>query len=264
VKAETVEAPRRRELMVVIWLFGATFLALCLLSYSPGDPCFLLREGLTRPVGNWMGPVGAAIAGWLMALVGYSSWLAPATLVAFAHRSLGGEVVPFRGESRARRAMRASGVILLMLSGALFLTLSLGRVEVDGEAARAGGIVGHALGGLFEGLVGKAGALFITALVVIVALMAAVDFSPLKAASRLADAFHFIREKVGDALTKRRQARLRREEVATEREVREKTRTSSQIRIVVDPPRGRSSFRRWTFSTRSARAGRMSTVRPCY
>jgi S-DNA-T family DNA segregation ATPase FtsK/SpoIIIE len=67
-----------------------------------------------------------------------------------------------------------------------------------------------------------------------VALMAAVDFSPVKAAKILAGAALWVRDRAGDFVVRRREMKRRRLQVARDRELIEKTRTRREIKIVVE------------------------------
>lgn len=233
VKAAMISMRRRQELYGVIWIFNGLFLALCLLSYSPKDPCLFIREGATGPIGNWMGPVGATLGGWLIALFGFSIWMLPPALLAFGAWGLMGKARPDWGNP-GKMALRSAGAALLVFSVSVFLELALSRINIDGEPVRAGGIAGRGLGLLLTGLVGWAGALFLGALLTVVGLMAAVDFSPLKALRMIASGALLLRERSGDVWTRWSEARRRRKEVSQEREELEKVRTQPEIRIVID------------------------------
>jgi S-DNA-T family DNA segregation ATPase FtsK/SpoIIIE len=64
--------------------------------------------------------------------------------------------------------------------------------------------------------------------------MAAVDFSPVKAAKILAGAALWVRDRAGDFVVRRREMKRRRLQVARDRELIEKTRTRREIKIVVE------------------------------
>ncbi len=243
-EAVNADAPvvsrRKRELYGVLWSFVALFFALGLLSYSPKDPCPFIREGLTGPVTNWMGPLGAAIAGWIYTISGFSAWLIPPALGAFAYRAFSGKWSPFLGLSRVRLALRGGGASLLFLSAAVFLELSLTDVGMDGERVRAGGLIGRGLGAWLSGSLGYWGALFLGGLLTVLGLMAAIDFSPIRAARRVSDWAGWGKDYVSSILTRRREAQRRHEIVAQERRVIKDNRTHSEIKIVIeDKPKPR-------------------------
>ncbi|MFO8056506.1 MAG: DNA translocase FtsK 4TM domain-containing protein [bacterium] len=232
---ETLKAEktrRKQELWGVLWGFGTAFVALCLFTFSPKDPCLFIREGATGPVMNLLGPVGATLSGWLFMLVGFSSWLLVPAMAAVAltyFRRSGEEESP--GKHPTRLLRRGAGAVLLLVSAAVFLELAFGRVEMEGEVIGAGGIAGGFLGEVLAGLAGEAGALIIGLLLTVLALMAAFDFSPRRAGRALLNAFLFARQKASDYLTRKKEARRRREMVK-EKQEEEKTRPQPQIRIV--------------------------------
>jgi len=235
VKAALMTERRRRELFGVIWTFLALFFSLCLLSFSPRDPCLFIREGAITPVKNWMGPLGADVSGWLYALIGFSAWLIPPLLAAFALWNFRGKGGPTWKGGRARFVVRVVGAVMLLFAVSVFLELALDTVKIDQETVRAGGIAGGALGRLLAGLLGSAGALIAGALLAVTALMAAADFSPVKAARMAADAAYWARDQAGEAYLRWRERRRRREEVTRDRDLLEKTRTQREIKIVTEP-----------------------------
>ena len=93
-KAALMTTRRKQELWGVVWSFLALFFILSLLSYSPRDPCLFIREGAMGPARNWMGPAGATLAGWLQALIGFSAWLIPPAIIAFALWEFRGQGAP--------------------------------------------------------------------------------------------------------------------------------------------------------------------------
>jgi S-DNA-T family DNA segregation ATPase FtsK/SpoIIIE len=222
----------------VVYSFLAVFFALCLFSYSPRDPCVFIREGAAGPTANWMGPLGATLAGWLWALFGLSAWALPPGLLTPAVRHFRDRPGLEWRTGWPRMVIRALGAALLVLSAAMFLELALdrGRVVIDGTEVRAGGIVGAALGEWLAGMMSRAGALFLGALLLVVALMAAFDFSPVRAGRAIADVLLILKDRVTEAVTLRLEARKRRQSVAEEREQIEKTRTQREIKIVMDDP----------------------------
>ena len=233
--AEIISPRRKHELLGVIWGFLALFWTLCLVSYSPKDPCPFIREGQTAQLENWMGPVGASLSGWMMTVFGFSSWMLPPALLMFA-------VWSFRGKgglplhNKPKLMLRLGGCILLILSASMFFELAFGKINFDGELLRSGGILGGALSGWVSGILGPAGSMFLGALLTILALMAAVDFSPVSAYRLTTDFFSKFRQRAGSSLVQWREAEKRHKEVAEVREEIEKTRTQPkpQIKIVID------------------------------
>ncbi len=232
-KAEIMTLKRKQELLGVVLGFGALFILLCLASYSPKDPCLLLRGGLTRPVHNWMGPFGATVSGWLMAAVGFSAWLLFPALAALAARSFMGMAL-LNDKGKLRLLARLTGCAVLVLSASVFLELGFGKVSVHGEAVRAGGMAGLAFGSWVEGVLGLLGSLFLAALLAVVSLMAAVDFSPVRAGRLVVAAGSWLASSSREFLTRWREARRRHKDVAREREEIKQSRSQPDIKIVVE------------------------------
>ncbi|MGC3980502.1 MAG: DNA translocase FtsK 4TM domain-containing protein [Steroidobacteraceae bacterium] len=131
-----------------LFVLGALALILwvALLSFDAADPSFY-TTGEPGPVANWIGPVGASIAGFLMGLFGKPAFLFPIML------GLSGWVV-FRGEhavhSRASAAFRSGGFLLTLLTSCGLATL---HFSSEGYPNSAGGVLGNIIGnGLLQSL----------------------------------------------------------------------------------------------------------------
>ena len=60
-----------RELIGLLGLASAIFIAVALLSYAPEDPT--LHHYTAQGARNWMGPVGAHLAAFLLDLLGWAA-----------------------------------------------------------------------------------------------------------------------------------------------------------------------------------------------
>ena len=125
----------------------ALILLVALASFDAADPSFY-TTGEPGPVANWIGPVGASIAGFLMGLFGRPAFLFPIML------ALTGWMV-FRGEqgdaqNRASLAFRIGGFVLTLLTSCGLATL---HFSSEGYPNTAGGVLGDIIGtGLLHGL----------------------------------------------------------------------------------------------------------------
>ena len=125
----------------------ALILLISLMSFDVVDPSFY-TTGEPGPVVNWIGPVGASTAGFLMGLFGCASFLFP-LLVGF----LGWFV--FKGEqvdsdSRSSLAFRITGFFLTLLTSCGLATLHFSGSRYPNTA---GGVLGDIIGsGLLHGL----------------------------------------------------------------------------------------------------------------
>jgi S-DNA-T family DNA segregation ATPase FtsK/SpoIIIE len=125
----------------------ALLLLVALLSFDAADPSFY-TTGEPGPVANWIGPVGASIAGFLMGLFGKPSYLFVVML------SLAGWVL-FRvdrpeTQNRASLAFRSGGFVLTLLTSCGLATLHFSDL---GYLNTAGGVLGDIIGsGLLHSL----------------------------------------------------------------------------------------------------------------
>ncbi|MFO1467177.1 MAG: DNA translocase FtsK 4TM domain-containing protein [Steroidobacteraceae bacterium] len=127
-----------------LWVLGALALVLllALLTYHTRDPGFA-DTGEPGPMGNWIGPVGAWLAGFFFFLFGRPAYLFPVMLGYagwFVHKDLS---LP-DSRSRLSAALRAGGFILTLLT-----SCGLATLHWDGSSFpnSAGGVVGELTGG---------------------------------------------------------------------------------------------------------------------
>ena len=125
----------------------ALILLISLMTFDAADPSFY-TTGEPGPVANWIGPVGASIAGFLMGLFGCAAFLFPVML------GLAGWIV-FRGErvdsqNRASLAFRSGGFLLTLLTSCGLATLHFSGARYLNTA---GGVLGDIIGsGLLHSL----------------------------------------------------------------------------------------------------------------
>ena len=137
----------------------ALILLVALLSFDAADPSFW-TTGEPGPVANWIGPVGANIAGLLMWLFGRPAFLFPVML------GLLGWML-FRGaapgaQSRASLLFRVGGFVLTLLTSCGLATL---HFSSHGYPSSAGGVLGNLVGnGVMHGLGILGSTLFLLAL----------------------------------------------------------------------------------------------------
>jgi len=157
----------RRVRDVVLISAGACvlYLLLCLGSHSVNDPGWWFAPGLgvTAPLNNIGGPIGAGLADVLFGLVGYAAWLLPAVLAGVTWM-----VVSGRDGSDPRRTDFGPALRLVGMVGALVATAALFALRlpgVDGLPEGGGGILGRLVSQLLKDGVGVVAAnLFLVAL----------------------------------------------------------------------------------------------------
>ena len=161
-----------QEISGLFSLAGAVFVTTALLSYSPADPS--LDHYILRGSSNWMGPIGAHFAAFLMDILGFASWWIPLILAAMAWPLIHSTWNRFPPVSWLISGWTA---ILLATSIGLALLATPGggyTVRPDGNV---GGIVGLLATDFLIKWVGKWGAILFGVVLFISGLMAATPFS---------------------------------------------------------------------------------------
>jgi DNA segregation ATPase FtsK/SpoIIIE, S-DNA-T family len=126
----------------------ALILLVALLSFDNADPS-LWTTGEPGPVSNWIGPVGANLAGLLMGLFGRPSYLFPIMLAFAGWLLYRGDASPDM-QSRGSLAFRIGGFVLTLLT-----SCGLARLHFSGAGLpnTAGGVLGDLIGsGLLKGM----------------------------------------------------------------------------------------------------------------
>jgi S-DNA-T family DNA segregation ATPase FtsK/SpoIIIE len=119
----------------------ALLLVLALLSYHTHDPGFS-DTGEPGPVSNWVGPIGAWLAGFFLFLFGRPAYLFP-VMLAYAGWLVHKDVALPDARSRLDTLLRAAGFILTLLT-----SCGLATLHWDGEGLpnSAGGVLGDLVG----------------------------------------------------------------------------------------------------------------------
>lgn len=154
---------KRHEVFGLITAASGILLALALASYD-------VRGGR-----NWCGPVGAALAESLVALIGTASVLVAWSLLVLSVRLFRRTVRPFR-------LFRALGTAAIIVTIATALHLAFGERPMLGGLA-SGGLVGVTLGELLRALLGTAGAHLVALTALLVALVVRTRLSVVSMAS---------------------------------------------------------------------------------
>src|SRR5712672_97356 len=130
-----------------LWFLGALalMLILALLSYHKDDASFW-NTGDGGSVHNWIGPVGAWLAGFFFSLFGRPAYLFP-VMLAYAGWLVHKEQALPDARSRINTILRAAGFGVTLLT-----SCGLASLHWDGAAlpSRAGGVVGEFVGGHCE------------------------------------------------------------------------------------------------------------------
>jgi S-DNA-T family DNA segregation ATPase FtsK/SpoIIIE len=146
---------------LLLWL-GALFLALGLASFESGP-------GLPSTGGDWVGPVGAAVARALVAAVGFVAWAVPAELVLLG--------IPFvRGKPSLVTPARVAGDFLIGLLAAALVQVGWPGRHAFG-AYTASGAVGELFGELMRSLFSTMGSFLVGFALLGLILIARASFS---------------------------------------------------------------------------------------
>ncbi len=164
---ESILTPGRQVAAVILFAV-AVFLALSLASYSPDDPS--LSHYAPDGVKNWMGPVGAHLAGFLRDIFGLSSWF---TVFWAGYGALG--ILRLVPSPSVPRCLVYLGWCLILLSFTVMFTLLSRWVHID-LFFRAGGLAGKILAEFLCSWTGVAGALLVSSCMLFAGLVTAAPF----------------------------------------------------------------------------------------
>ncbi len=189
------------EVFALVLLFAGTLLFFALISYTPKDiPSWLWFSHISpanHPAQNFIGPVGAIVAGICYQLIGvFASLLLAAVLLGFGAAKL--------FHPRLHVALRMPWVVLFLISGACLdeawrITDLLGR-KVPVDIQGPGGLIGYRLSNEYRGLLpaalGPVGSILLVVGVYLTTLILVTGLRPI----------HLVREMVN--LTRRSAAKL--------------------------------------------------------
>jgi len=163
--------PRRqrllRDIAMILIAPLLLYLLVCLATYSPDDPGWSTAAGgVTAPLSNAGGPVGAWIADVLLYLTGYVAYLLPLVLGAVAWIALFGSEPAGGGRVDFGPALRLVGIVGFLVAATGLLYLRMGAVP--GLPAGGGGVLGRLVGNsLDRGFGALGGNMFLLALLLV-------------------------------------------------------------------------------------------------
>ncbi len=149
---------------------AAVFLALSLASYTPDDPS--LNHYASGDVRNWMGIVGAHLAGFLRDMLGHAAWITSAWFLYGAFRLIN-PARPAKGPG----FVVYTGWLLITVSATMILTLMSNWIHSD-FMFRAGGLAGIFLVDFFTSWTGTGGSVLFSLLMLFAGLVTAVPSFP--------------------------------------------------------------------------------------
>ncbi len=162
------EIGRRHEVLGILALASTLLVSLSLWSYD------------ARGGENWIGPVGAALAGVLATAFGVAAWLVPLELALATVRLFQRRVTPIG-------VGRVAGTMVIVLVGCALTHLALPDTVVFGGHL-PGGALGEVLGEVLRSLLGLAGAFVVGTATMLVTVVLRTPFSVIRAARHAGEA----------------------------------------------------------------------------
>jgi len=209
--ASSTLSRRASEFLGVALFAGALLWIVALVTSVPTDPVWFFSAGTTEPPANFAGLVGAFLAEASFQLLGYASYLVPATLVIVGwHYFWCRPIDAFY--------TKVTGVLLLFACISTLLALALGSVDAGEYEYRAGGAIGEALAQLSTGYLNRTGSLIVIPTMLFMAVILTTQLSFGRMFRTLIDTVAAIWRQGFDALADwretRRRERQRREVIA--------------------------------------------------
>jgi S-DNA-T family DNA segregation ATPase FtsK/SpoIIIE len=160
------------EAIGILLLLAGVLAVLSLFSYDPHDPSIFswTAGGEAASPNNWIGGFGASLAAALYALFGLAAWAVTGVIFLLGWRRFWARPLPNPGT-------KAAGLVLLVFSVPMLLSLAFGRRNLYGEQMETGGIVGRALADAFRGRIGTTGAVLLAITFVVLAVPLATQVS---------------------------------------------------------------------------------------
>ena len=162
---------RRISEVIGVALFAAALIWLiALATYDPNDPVWFFSTGTHDVPANFAGRVGAFLSELSYQVLGYASYLIPASIaVAGWHR--------FWCTKIDAVYTKFVGAAMLFGCSSAFLGLTLGRVDFGPRAFRAGGYLGEWLGGFMSDYLSRTGSVIVILALMVASTILATQFS---------------------------------------------------------------------------------------
>lgn len=199
-----------REAIGVVLLFTGAFLALTLINYSPDDPGFG-SSGQGIPIKNLGGMVGAKVSDFLIQFIGLSAFFLPVLLVLAS-------ILIFKSQKINYLKLKLVGLVVMLLSIAVFIDLIWVEGIFWGASIKAGGYIGHFLAIALIGLFSRIGALVIVTMIFTLSTMLTTGGSFVSATRKLLALSAKLGGGISQIITIAKERKARIEEVAQLRE----------------------------------------------
>lgn len=208
-KAPSSALSRRVSEVVGVALFAMALIWLiALATYDPNDQVWFFSTGTDDVPANFAGRVGAFLSELSFQILGYASYLMPATIAVAGWHYFW---------CRAIDAVytKLIGAAMLFSCSSAFLHLTIGRVDFGPRAFRAGGYLGEWTGGFMSEYLSRTGSVIVVLTLMVVAVILATQFSFGRLFRAIFAAITGVLSHAGEAFRQwreeRRKARQRRE-----------------------------------------------------
>jgi S-DNA-T family DNA segregation ATPase FtsK/SpoIIIE len=189
---------RLPEILGLVWLAVAVLILLSLATYDAGDLPFFVST-TNQPLNNFVGIIGAYLAGALLFLMGLASFAVPVLAVFWAV----GALLRHKPQ-RFIFKLTGSCIFLLSISG-LFSMIAVGDEAIQFQH---GGIIGFTVCNFMFRYFGNAGAVIIAGVLLALSLLLATDFLILPLCKHALKAIPLLLAK-GKQLVDRQRSRIR-------------------------------------------------------
>ena len=161
----------RKEIGGILLFFLVILTLVSLLTFNPNDPAIGMAASTSGKVYNFFGPLGAHVAGLLLSGFGIGAFWVPLLLL------LAGIRIITRTNIRAIIRIAWGGLLLMIATGCL---MSFQAEPTLLKIYPAHSVTGDILREILTGLAGPKGGLFITVILLLIGLITATNFSPVK------------------------------------------------------------------------------------
>jgi len=170
VKTDTKNYKRSKEIAGVLFLAGAIYIIVCLISYSPSDPSFTHYTNRTAGIENCGGFIGSYLSDTLLRLFGLSSYLFPLLLIVLA-------VNFFRNRILQVSLAVSLGFAGLILSTASLLSEKYEMIHFFYFDLNPGGMLGIYSSKILNTYLNEVGAYIVMVVILLISLMVTIDMS---------------------------------------------------------------------------------------
>ncbi len=234
-KAENKTSKLKRELTGVLLIFLGVFIVIALASYHPRDPSLNRAGTVAETVNNHLGLIGSYTADLLYQGFGIASFLFALFFFGFAFKKLFRLKRSNESRSRVFPALRASGLIGLLLAAATFSGLVWGEFLMDGQPVEAGGILGNLFARVLSSLLNTVGAYALVILGFFVSMILAFEMSPVRLMDYSLDAGAWLKDLILRVWTMQVEKRRRKQEVLKGKKELTKIKTMVEPKIIEVP-----------------------------